>query len=61
MKLKEYFKIQQEYKIDENNKFFIYEKIISQKNKKNLRNIKIFDFLSVKSFAYGFVMIILLV
>ena len=33
MKLKEYFKIQQEYKIDENNKFFIYEKIISQKNK----------------------------
>ena len=61
MKLKDYFSIKQENQISANDKFFIYEKIISQKNKKNLRNIKIFDFLSVKSFAYGFVMIILLV
>jgi hypothetical protein len=52
MKLKEYFTIQQDYKINENDKFSIYEKIISQKNKKSFFDIKIFDFLSVKSFAY---------
>lgn len=61
MKLKEYFTIQQDYKINENDKFFIYEKIISQKNKKSFFDIKIFDFLSVKSFAYGFMMVILLI
>jgi hypothetical protein len=34
MKLKDYFIAQKEQKINENEKFFLYEKIISQKNKK---------------------------
>lgn len=61
MKLKDYFIAQKEHKINENDKFFLYEKIISQKNKRNLRHIKISDFVNIKSFAYWFVMIILLV
>lgn len=61
MKLKDYFSIKQENQISANDKFFIYEKIISQKNRKSFFDIKIFDFLSVKSFAYGFMMVVLLV
>jgi len=60
MKLKDYFIAQKEQKINENEKFFLYEKIISQKNKKTWFNIKIFNFVSIKSFAYWFIMIILL-
>jgi len=52
MKLKDYFIAQKEYKISENDKFFLYEKIISQKNKKNLLNIRISSFINIKSFAY---------
>ncbi len=61
MKLKDYFIAQKEHKINENDKFFLYEKIISQKNKKNLRSIKISNFVNIKSFAYWFVMIVLIV
>jgi hypothetical protein len=61
MKLKDYFSIKQENQISANDKFSIYEKIISQKNRKSFFDIKIFDFLSVKSFAYGFMMVVLLV
>ena len=61
MKLKDYFIAQKEHKINENDKFFLYEKIISQKNKKSFRNIKISNFVSIKSFAYWFVMIVLIV
>lgn len=60
MKLKDYFIAQKAQKINENDKFFLYEKIISQKNKKTFYGIKISSFLSVKSFAYWFIMIILL-
>ena len=60
MKLKEYFIEQKAQKINENDKFFLYEKVLSQKSKKTWLNIKIFNFVSIKSFAYWFVMIILL-
>jgi hypothetical protein len=61
MKLKDYFIAQKEHKINENEKFFLYEKIISQKNQKTFSSTKIRNFFNIKSFAYGFVMIILLV
>jgi len=50
MKLKEYFKEQKNNKLNENDKFFLYEKIISQKDKKSFARTK--RFVSIRSFAY---------
>lgn len=59
MKLKEYFKEQQNNTLNQNDKFFLYEKIISQKDKKTFARTK--RFVSIRSFAYWFAMIILFV
>ncbi len=59
MKLKDYFREQKEYTINQNDKFFLYEKIISQKDQKSFARTK--RFVSIRSFAYGFAMIILFV
>ena len=59
MKLKDYFIEQKWYKIDQNDKFFLYEKIISQKDKKTFARTR--RFISIKSFAYWFAMVILLI
>lgn len=60
MKLKDYFIAQKANTINDTDKFFLYEKIISQKNKKIFQNINIFELISIRSFAYGFVAILLL-
>jgi len=59
MKLKNYFKEQQNNTLNQNEKFFLYEKIISQKDKKSFARTK--RFVSIRSFAYWFAMIILFV
>jgi len=59
MKLKDYFKEQKNNKLNENDKFFLYEKIISQKDKKSFARTK--RFVSIRSFAYWFAMIILFI
>ena len=59
MKLKEYFQDKKNLTISQQDKFFLYEKIISQKTKRKFLNIN--SFINIKSFAYWFVMIILLV
>jgi hypothetical protein len=50
MQLKNYFKAQREQNINQNDKFFLYEKIISQKDKKTFARTKYF--VRIKSFAY---------
>ncbi len=59
MKLKDYFIEQKNNTINQNDKFFLYEKIISQKDQKSFARTK--RFVSIRSFAYGFAMIILFV
>ena len=49
MKLKDYFKAQNNYHIDTSKKFLMYEKIISQQNRQYSPTKRFF---SVKSFAY---------
>jgi len=50
MKLKNYFKEQQNNTLNQNEKFFLYEKIISKKDKKSFARTK--RFVSIRSFAY---------
>lgn len=59
MQLKDYFKAQKDINLNQNEKFFLYEKIISQKDKKTFARTKYF--VNIKSFAYWFAMIILLI
>lgn len=59
MQLKDYFIEQKNTNLPQNEKFFLYEKIISQKDQKNFSKAK--RFVNIKSFAYGFAMIILFV
>lgn len=59
MKLKDYFKAQNNYHIDTTQKFLMYEKIISKQNKYNQSPVK--KFFSVKSFAYWFMSMLILV
>ena len=59
MQLKDYFREQKNTNLSQNEKFFLYEKIISQKDQKNFSKAK--RFVNIKSFAYGFAMIILFV
>ncbi len=59
MQLKDYFREQKELKLNQNEKFFLYEKIISQKDQKSFSKAK--RFINIKSFAYGFAMIMLFV
>lgn len=59
MQLKDYFIEQKNTNLSQNEKFFLYEKIISQKDQKNFSKAK--RFVNIKSFAYGFAMIILFV
>lgn len=58
MKLKDYFKVQNNYHIDDTQKFLMYEKILSKQYKNNSLTKRFF---SVKSFAYGFMSVIILI
>lgn len=58
MKLKDYFREQNNYQINTQDKILLYEKIISQQNKQNKSFKKIF---SIKSFSYWFMSIIILI
>lgn len=59
MKLKDYFKAQNNYHIDTSKKFLMYEKIISSQNRYYRSPAK--KFFSVKSFAYWFMSMLILV
>jgi len=59
MQLKDYFREQKNSTLDQNEKFFLYEKIISQKDKKSFERTK--HFINIKSFAYWFTIILLFV
>ena len=59
MKLKDYFKAQNNYHIDTTKKFLMYEKIISKQSKYYQSPVK--KFFSVKSFAYWFMSMLILV
>jgi hypothetical protein len=59
MQLKDYFREQKNNNLNQNEKFFLYEKIISQKDQKNFARTK--RFINIKSFAYGFTVIALFV
>jgi hypothetical protein len=59
MQLKDYFREQKDNTLNQNEKFFLYEKIISKKDQKNFKRTK--RFINIKSFAYGFTAILLFV
>lgn len=58
MKLKDYFKAQNNYKLSTNDKFLMYEKILMKQQKKNS---PVQRFFSIKSFAYWFMSVILII
>lgn len=57
MKLQDYFKAQNSYHIDTQNKLLMFEKIISKQNKSQKSFQKVF---SIKSFAYWFMSVLIL-
>ena len=57
MKLKDYFKEQNNYQISTSDKLFLYDKIISKQNKSTKRLSR---FINIKHFAYWFISVVLL-
>ena len=55
MKLKDYFQDKKEFKLNENDKLALYEKILSQQKRKSLSRM-----IKVKYFAYWLILIVLL-
>lgn len=59
MQLNDYFKAQKNTHLNQNEKFLLYEKIISQKDQKTFARTRYF--INIKSFAYSFAIIVLFI